>query len=157
MIVAVTDTGPLIHLAEINSLSLFAVLDEVLMPATVYDELQAGGLPSELDTIDYELVEANDESAWVDSDLDAGEVASLTVASEEDAILLTDDLEARRAATEAGIEAHGSIGLLALAYRRGKLSRNAAAERMQALQDETSLFITDAVVERGIELLNNSD
>ncbi|GEM_PF-5743277 len=104
MIVAVADAGPLIHLAESDSLNVLAVLDTVLVPATVYEELRAGGVPPELATIDYELVEASGDSEWHDSDLDAGEIAAITVASEEDATLLTDDLDARCAATDAGIE-----------------------------------------------------
>lgn len=98
MIVAVADAGPLIHLAEIDSLDLFSVLDPVLVPETVYNELEAGGLPSELHVIDDELVEADDESTWTNTDLDAGEVAALAVAAQADAVLLTDDLGARRAA-----------------------------------------------------------
>lgn len=154
MIVAVTDTGPLIHLGEIGSLKIFSALDKVLVPATVHQELRAGGVPSELDEIAYELVEADDASEWAE-ELDAGEAAALAIASEQDAVLLTDDLEARRAAKDANIEVHGSIGLLALAYGRGKLDRPTATERMRALQAETSLFLTDAVVERGIELLDD--
>lgn len=157
MIVAVADAGPLIHLAEIDSLDLFSVLDPVLVSETVYNELEAGGVPSELHVIDYELVEADDESTWTNTDLDAGEVAALAVAAQADAVLLTDDLEARRAAKKAGIEVHGSVGLIVLAHNREKLSRTVAIGRIRALQDETSLFITDAVVERGIELLERSE
>lgn len=157
VIVAVADTGPIIHLGEIDSLDLFSVVDKLLIPETVYEELQAGGLPSELADIDYQLVEATDKSKWSDSDLDAGEIAALAVASGEDAVLLTDDLDARRAATDADIEVHGSIGLIALAHTRGKLDRPTAAVRMRALQEQTSLFITDTIVERGIELLEKSE
>lgn len=67
-------------------------------------------------------------------------------------MLLTDDLAARRAANTADIEVHGSLGILALGYSRGRLTRDEAASRMRALQRETSLFVTDAVVERGIRM-----
>lgn len=103
MIIAVADAGPIIHLAEIDSLYLFSTLDELLIPKSVYEELQAGGLPADLTDIDYELVEASNASEWTDSDLDAGEVAALTIASAEDAMLLTADLDARRAAKDAEI------------------------------------------------------
>jgi hypothetical protein len=45
------------------------------------------------------------------------------------------------------------VGVIVLAFTRGKIDRQTAVDRMRALQAETSLFVTDAVVERGIELL----
>ncbi|MFB9808614.1 hypothetical protein ACFFQF_27255 [Haladaptatus pallidirubidus] len=41
-IVAVADTGPLIHLAEIDALDLLTAIDELLIPETVYAELEEG-------------------------------------------------------------------------------------------------------------------
>jgi predicted nucleic acid-binding protein len=53
-----------------------------------------------------------------------------------------------------GIEVHGTIGVITLGYSRGLLDRDEAASLMRALQRETSLFVTDAVVERGIRMLD---
>ena len=36
---AVSDAGPLIHLAEIDSLELLSAFDTHLIPETVYDEV----------------------------------------------------------------------------------------------------------------------
>jgi predicted nucleic acid-binding protein len=152
VIVAVADTGPLIHLDEIDALHLLSVVDEVLIPQTVYEELEAGTVPSALDYIEYELVEAEDTGLTVE--LDPGETAALAVAVERSAVLLTDDLAAREAAKNSNVEVHGSIGVIVLAYTRGELTKSNAAELMRALQTETSLFISDAVVERGISLLD---
>ena len=69
-------------------------------------------------------------------------------------MLLTDDLTAREAASDAGVEVYGSIGVIALGYGRGLLERDEAASRMRALQRETSLFVTETVVERGIQMLD---
>ncbi|WP_135306091.1 nucleic acid-binding protein [Haloarcula amylovorans] len=154
MIVAVADTGPLIHLAEIDALELLSVVDDLLIPETVLDELETGTVPPSLSTIEYELVEA--DTADLTGDLDPGETAALAVAADRSAVLLTDDLAAREAATDRDIEVHGSIGILVLGYQRGELSKSNAIERMRALQAETSLFVTDAVVERGVELLESS-
>ena len=154
MIVAVADTGPLIHLDEIDALHLLAVADELLIPQTVYEELEAGTVPSALDYIEYELVKTEETKLTVD--LNPGETAALAVATERSAVLLTDDLAARDAAEDLDVEVHGSIGVIVLAYTRGELTKSNAAELMRALQTETSLFITDAVVERGIALLDDS-
>ena len=69
-------------------------------------------------------------------------------------ILLTDDLAARKVASDAGVEVHGSLGVIVLGYGRGLLDRGEAASRMRALQRETSLFVTEAVMERGIRMLD---
>jgi predicted nucleic acid-binding protein len=154
VILAVADAGPIIHLDEIDALSLLSVVEDLLIPQTVYQELEAGTVPLALESIEHELVEA--DTTNLDVDLDPGETAALAVASERAAVLLTDDLAARDAANERDIEVHGSIGVLVLAYTRGELEKSEAAELMRALQTETSLFITDAVVERGISLLDET-
>lgn len=154
MTLAVADTGPLIHLDEIDALHVLSTIDHVLLPQAVYDELAAGTVPPALGDIEYELVEA--DAAALEVELDPGETAALAVAAERSAVFLTDDLAARNAATERGVEVHGSIGILVLAYSRGELSKSAAIDHMRALQAETSLFITDAVVEQGIALLEES-
>lgn len=154
MIIAVADAGPIIHLDEIDALGLLSAIDRVLIPQTVYDELATGTVPPALCDVEYELVEADPTGLSVD--LDPGETAALAVASERSAVVLTDDLAAKNAAAELNVEVHGSIGVIVLAYTRGELSKAEAVDRMRALQAETSLFVTDAVVERGIALLEES-
>lgn len=156
MIVAVADTGPLIHLDEIGAVDVLSAVDGLLIPQTVYEELKAGTVPPALSNLEYELVEADPTELTVNLNLDPGETAALAVASDRSAVLLTDDLEARDAANDLSIEVHGSIGVIVLAYHRDQLAKSKAAELMRALQTETSLFITDSVVEQGISLLENS-
>ena len=150
---AVSDAGPLIHLAEIDSLELLATFDTLLVPETVYQEVDAGGVPKGLADLSYELVEA-DESRVGTAKLDAGERAAIAVAEERGVVLLTDDLAAREAASDAGVGVHGSIGVIALGHARRLLDRDEAASLMRALQREASLFVTEAVVEHGIQMLD---
>ena len=150
---AISDAGPLIHLAEIDSLELLATFDTLLVPETVYQEVDAGGVPEGLADLSYELVEA-DESRVGTEKLDAGERAAIAVAEERGVVLLTDDLTAREAASDAGVGVHGSIGVIALGHARRLLDRDEAASLMRALQRETSLFVTEAVVEHGIQMLD---
>lgn len=150
---AVSDAGPLIQLAEIDSLELLFAFDSLLIPETVYEEIERGGVPDGISDLSYELVEA-DESRVGSEELDTGERAALAVAKDHAVVLLTDDLAAREAASDAGVEVRGSIGVIALGYARGLVDRDGAAARMWALQRETSLFVTEAVVERGIQMLD---
>ena len=55
---AVPDAGPLIHLAESDSLELFSTFDTLLVPTAVYEEVEAGSVPDRLADLSYELVEA---------------------------------------------------------------------------------------------------
>ncbi|MFA1612354.1 nucleic acid-binding protein [Halobellus rubicundus] len=150
---AVSDAGPLIHLAEIDSLALLSAFETLLIPETVYDEIERGGLPDGISDLSYDLVDA--EWSSVESDeLDPGERAAIAVAGDREIVLLTDDLAARDSASADGIDVHGSIGVVALGYSRGLLDRDDAASRMRALQREASLFVSEAVVERGIRMLD---
>ena len=151
---AVSNAGPFIHLAKIDSPELLATFDTLLVPETVYKKVEVGGVPDELADLSYELVEA-DESRVGTDELDAGERAAIAVANERGVVLLTNDLAAREAASDAGVEVHGSLGVIAPGYGRGLLDRDEAASRLRALQRETSLFVTEAVVERGIRALDD--
>lgn len=104
---AVSEAGPLIHLAEIDSLELLAAFDTLLAPETVHDEVEAGGVPGELAHLSYELDES-DESRVSGEQPDAGECAAIAVAKEQGVALLTDDFAAREAASDAGVEVYGS-------------------------------------------------
>jgi predicted nucleic acid-binding protein len=155
-VAAVADAGPLIHLAEIDSLELLSVLDQLYVPETVYEELAAGGVPSGMTDLSYDCV-TPEKSLPQESELDDGERAALSVADEYGAVLLTDDMAARNAAKDANVAVHGSLGLIALAFSRGRIDKNEATTQMRALQREASLFVTDAVVERGIDMLDENE
>lgn len=153
---AVADAGPLIHLDEIDAFNLLSTIDTLLIPQTVYQELETGGIPQALETVEYDLVDTEAEESS-QSRLDPGETAALSIATDREAVLLTDDLEARDAAKEANVEVHGSVGIIVFAYSRGQLSKPEAVTLIRSLQTETSLFITDAVVDHGIKLLEQAD
>lgn len=155
-VAAVTDTGPLIPLAEVGALDLLSVFERLVVPETVRAELQAGVPPDGLADLEYATVAASDD-ALETGDLDPGEAAALAVARERDAVLLTDDLAARKRASTEDVEVHGSIGVVALGCSRGRLDRDQAASLMRALQRETSLFVSSSVVERGIDLCTKTE
>jgi len=151
---AVVDTGPVIHLDQLDSLTLLSVFDQVILPSTVYEELAEGTVPDKLKHLDYDLKTA--ENPDTDS-LDPGEAAGFELARTMDAVFLTDDLEARQTATEHGIEVHGSIGVITRNYRRGKINQEEAENLIRRLQLDSALFTTDAVIKRGIQRLRELD
>lgn len=153
-LVAVADTGPLIHLAEIDALDLLDLLDELLVPKTVYAELDSGGIPDGFEAVSFDLIDVETgDREW--GSLDSGERAALSLALEKEAILLTDDLAARERAAELGVAVHGSIGIVALGANRGAVSEDNAVDLMRSLQHDTSLYVSEAVVDRGIDRLRD--
>lgn len=91
----VCDTGPLTHLSEADILYLLEEVDELIIPQTVYDELSEGMIPSSLTELDY-TIRSVEYSSEDHPTLDPGETAAIVLCIEIDAILLTDDLAARR-------------------------------------------------------------
>jgi predicted nucleic acid-binding protein len=89
--VAVVDAGPIIHLAQVDSLDLLSMFERVLVPRAVHFELADEGLRSQLEAVGCDLVDGSvDESL---ASLDSGETAAITRAmAVDDAVLLTDDL-----------------------------------------------------------------
>ncbi len=150
---AVLDTGPIIHLADINALHLLKAFPALLIPTVVYEELEIGGVPPKLEELDYTLSDVEHTSH---KSLDPGESAALRIAQQEDAVFLTDDLAAREEAVEHGVTVHGSIGVIALGYYTGALTQKEAEQLMRDLQKKSSLFITDAVIEHGIKTLQKT-
>jgi len=151
-VTVVLDAGPVIHLDQIDSLELLSAFDKLILPEKVHEEISAGDMPSELENLELERIESEDVEVF--DDLDEGESSALSIARNvDDAVFLTDDLDARQKAKDLGIKVHGSVGVVAFGCRRGRLDFDEAADKMRALQEETDLFVTDVVVERGIEML----
>lgn len=151
----VIDTGPLIHLAQADVLHLLELTGELVIPNTVSDELD----PSSTDISGLEFtavsVEFDNESTY--PHLDPGETAALVLCSERDAMLLTDDLDARKTAKDVGIEVHGSVGVVLYAYSHGEIREAAAKRLIRGLQRDTNLYLSRPLVEHAIKLVESDE
>ncbi len=153
--VVVVDTGPLIHLAQANAVSLLELTGKLLVPETVFDEFERGR--TDLGSLRYELepVDVADESTY--PRLDAGETAALVRSQRHDAMLLSDDLDARKTAEHEGIEVHGSIGVVLYAYSRGEFTDVAAKRLLRRLERDTNLYLSTPLIEYAIERVESDD
>lgn len=151
----VADAGPLIHLSQADVLPLLELAGEILVPRTVLDELDRG--PTDVSELEFavERVQLDTGSAY--RHLDPGETAALVLCIERDAMLLTDDLDARNTAKEEGIEVHGSVGVVLYAYSRGELSEGATKRVLRDLKQDTNLYLSTPLVEHAIELVESDD
>jgi predicted nucleic acid-binding protein len=150
----VCDTGPLTHLSEIDLLYLLDEFDELVIPQTVHDELSEGTIPSSLAERDYTIRSVENSSEDYPT-LDPGETAAIVLCTEIDAILFTDDLAAREIAETLEIEVHGSLGVIIFSYAQGVFTAAEAKSLIRSLKRDTQLYLSDPLVEYGIQLIED--
>jgi len=154
----VCDAGPLIHLDELGCLDLLADFPTVLVPTEVWREVQRyrpSALGQSLVTLHQvkptqPIPPALAAMARLLA-LHAGEMEALRVALEHvPALLLTDDTAARLAARNLSIRAHGTLGILLRAIRRGQRSKEALLEVLNELPQRSSLHLRRSLLDQVI-------
>lgn len=158
-LVAVADTGPLIHLAEIGCLSLLSIFEELHIPEGVWQEADRPSTIRDGLTFAKRHSLQKDEIARFTAEhglakLQAGEQESLLLCSKLAVpVLLTDDLAVRRIAKVVGLTPVGSLGIIAKAHQMGRLAIEAAEHHLRELYTVSSLFVTPTIVDLAIERL----
>ena len=159
-IVVVCDAGPLIHLDELGCLTLLADFREVLVPVTVWREVETHR-PTALTHPQVALrqvVPQEPRSVALRSlarsmPLHSGELEALQVASERHAqLLLTDDTAARLAAQTLQLPVHGTIGILFRAIRRHQLTGEEIAQILRSIPSCSTLHIKRSLLDEFIQL-----
>src|SRR3989344_8285551 len=131
---AVSNTGPIIHLTEINFTKAFNIFNSITTTPEVLSELikNETTLPKKIKII-------NIKAEWKDKvkvltnqyNLGLGEASALTLAMQEKTdYFLTDDLEARAIAGKYNIETHGTIGIILRAFRDKIIDKGGAIEKI---------------------------
>ena len=145
----VCDAGPLIHLDELSCIDLLADFPTVLVPDAVWREVEKHR-PAALTAavVNLQRVAPPDplppqlEALARLLTLHRGETEALAVAtSHAPAMLLTDDTAARLAADALGLTAHGSLGVIIRALRRGLRSREQVLATLRSLPASSTLHI----------------
>ncbi|MCX7068266.1 MAG: DNA-binding protein [Methylococcales bacterium] len=147
--IVIADAGPIIHLDELNSLNLLTDFDKIIIPETVWQEVQHHRSQALHHATDLEFVRqsALHFSAQVDAltplyTLHAGEQEALHLCFEfENSLLLTDDTAARLAAKNLGVTAHGTLGILVRAIRQQTHSKSEILALLRAIPTQTTLHI----------------
>jgi predicted nucleic acid-binding protein len=155
---AVVNASPLIFLTRANLLELLQLsASDVVVPAPVYHELRRRG-PSESTTTAIDkapwirIVPPPDTPSSIASwDLGEGESSVLAWAQanrQSEAII--DDLAARRCAAALGIDVRGTVGLVLLGKKSGRIER--ARPVLETLR-ASGMYLSDDVVARALELV----
>jgi predicted nucleic acid-binding protein len=163
-LIAVSDAGPLIHLAEIDSLSLLKVADQVHIPQAVWEEILDRGrltradLSSLPNVHSHTLLSGEVEQFVLENslaELHAGERECLCLCRAVGAtVLLTDDLAVREAAWRLNVQPVGSLGVIVRASLNKLISLDEAEQRIVQLYEASSLYVTRTIVELAIQQLS---
>ncbi|MBS1254156.1 MAG: hypothetical protein MAG451_03212 [Anaerolineales bacterium] len=162
--VAVTDAGPLIHLAEIDCLRFLRIFDDLHIPDAVWSETVGQKRVEESDISKLDNVQRHSLSqAPLDQfiqdhklgELHVGELEALYLCNQIGvSVLLTDDLAVRRTAKQFGLTPVGSLGIVVRAYREELINLEEAEQHLIDLYDVSTLFVTRAIVELATQQLH---
>lgn len=154
MRIVVADTGPLNYLILIGAIDLLASLFEsILIPEAVRAELCAPGASRVVRQwadrppawIDVRSVSVLPDPSW--SSLDDGEAQALALARQVSAdLILMDDRSGVGVAEREGFAVTGTLGVLALAARRGLIDLTDAFARLKTTNFRYRPEIMDALL-----------
>ena len=157
---AVADAGPLIHLHEVGQIDLLNLFKMLCIPDAVWAEsvYRINIPPLNLNSVRRHTLAAGDVDHFVQthslSNLHVGERESLCLCNQLDIpLLLTDDLAVREAARRLCVRPVGSLGIVVRGCKEGVLTYSEAEQNLIALYEESSLFVTQTIVEIAIEQL----
>ncbi len=150
--ICVLDEGPIIHLDEIDSLDLIHHLGKVHVPESVAWEAERHrqGVTAKLGEHVVAEVETMSRKLLVslrNFRLHMGEIAALAWAERFGAdLFISDDKQAREAATFLGYDSTGTLGVIEAAFKVGALTRNETVDLLKSLPMRTTLFVRPALL-----------
>jgi uncharacterized protein len=146
----VSDTSPVSALLQIGRAHLLKDLfDRVCIPPAVNDELARfhDSLPS---FVEVRLVSDQSLVKALLTKLDLGEAEAIVLAQECNAdFLLIDERRGRKAATEAGVQIIGLIGVILLAKSRGLILT--VKELIGELQSKAGFYVDDVLLNKTLQ------
>ena len=154
----VSNTGPILHLTEIDFINVFNTFSHIFIPEEVANELRKNKviIPKKIKVItiksefkDIVKILTNQHNL----DLGEAQAISLTMQEKSD-YFLTDDLDAREVAKSYNLEVHGTIGIILRAFREKIIDKKTAIEKINDSHTKSSLFITKDLIEQTIRAIN---
>jgi predicted nucleic acid-binding protein len=161
---AVFDTGPLIHLHEINRLELvLTVFNMIHLPEQVQREIHNEAIIQFLhqNTICVSIHSVNEPELFVTKEAYSGfqlhlaDLALLSLLPKiKNAVAVTDDLALRKAIESGGITAVGTIGILLNAYKRGVIDKPQLIKLLDLSFNDSSLYLSSAFKARVVNIVD---
>lgn len=148
-----SDTGPILHLNEINQIFLLKLFSKIFISDYVREELlryEVKVLPKNI-----ELKEVNKDQVGLLVEkygLDISECSVIWLCkSLKISLLLTDDLNARDVAKYLEIEPVGTIGIIIRCFREKIIDKKKAIGLLKKVYEDSSLFITSELINYAIK------
>jgi len=155
---AVSNTGPIVHLTEINLLKALNIFSNIIIPEEVASELKKNNTPIPSKVKITKIISTNKDTVKLltnQKNLDLGEAEAIALSiQEKPRIFLTDDLEARNVSKELGIKTHGTVGIILRAFKEKIIDKSKAIEKIKSLHSSSSLFITSDLIDKVISSIN---
>lgn len=145
MKLAISNSGPLIHLARLNRLDLlFNLFDKILIPEEVFIEtvklglennfIDAKRIKKEIKNKQIEVKKENPESYPESPNLHLGELAAIALALKfKEEIILLDDEEVRVFARFHDLKVKGTIGIIIENVKFGHISKEKGKKIVRSL------------------------
>lgn len=152
MNLAVSNTGPILHLHEIELIKSLNIFEGVYLPEEVNNELIKNKIYiTKIKKIKVvKLEKSSKDKAKLFSEqysLDLGEAESISLCFQNNVnLFLTDDLDARTVARNYNLEVHGTIGVILRAFKEDVIDKQEAVNKILELYTKSSLFITKDIV-----------
>jgi predicted nucleic acid-binding protein len=155
----VCDSGPVIHLDELNCLHLLEDFQEVLIPDIVHREIKRYR-PLSLNRLNVAFVFSTgnipDDPRLLALchifSLDMGETEALALMEKNpEAIFLTDDASARMVAEQMRFRVHGTIGILVRSVRRGQMAPGEVLQILKEVPLKTTLYIKNSLLDEIVQ------
>jgi len=147
----ISNTGPILHLNEINLIRALDIFSSISIPQEVAEELHKNRISVPKKIKIEKLLQSSKDIIKVltnQYDLDFGESCAIALALQEKAqYFITDDLDARTVAQEYALEVHGTAGIILRAFREKLLDKKTAIIKLQELYNNSSLFITKDIID----------
>jgi len=152
----VCDSGPIIHLDELNCLYLLEDFKEVLIPETVHKEIKRYRSLSSLNRLNVPFIftpgnipyDARLLTLCRIFSLDVGETEALALMEKNpQAVFLTDDASARMVAEQMGFRVHGTIGVLVRSIRRGQMEPGEVLRILGEAPSKTTLYMKHSLLD----------
>jgi len=155
----ICDSGPIIHLDELDSLILLEDFSEVFIPDAVWKEVEHHR-PEAIKIcktiakrISHKKLMSPKLKATVQLfSLHKGEIQALKIVQEYNAdLFLTDDTAARLAAGSLKITVHGTLGILLRAIRTGQRTKSEVLSVLNTLPQKSTLHLKASLLRKIIK------
>jgi predicted nucleic acid-binding protein len=163
----VLDAGPVIHLSQLKLFPLLALFPSLHTSADIWREITRFDLPGKREIEGSKNIRVHKvperEKRKVKRQVkgyriqgpDISLLALCRIVNAE--LLLTDDLELRKAAEALGQESSGSLGVILRAYKKGLLSFQETRQSLGDLFDISTLYLSSKLLDRVLEELSRED